>query len=241
MRSGSNRVLGGLSIHAQFCADDLSRQPLSAGQLPLILASASPRRSELLAQAGICFEVITTQLPEPERKPRGVSVRAWAMALAYFKAAAVAQIHRGRWVLGADTIVVVDDQLLNKAADVHEARQMLRKQVGRESQVLTGVATLRIEHAPNAEGAAQRSWLSASTIGASTERHLRCALTRVWMKPDYEEMERYLATGDWQGKAGAYGIQDVGDKLVERIDGSFSNVVGLPVEVVASLRNIWGF
>lgn len=213
----------------------------------------------MLAKAGIAFEVIASPLPEPEHNPADVNVRAWAMALAYFKAAAVARNHPQRWVLGADTIVVVDDQILNKAETVEQARQLLMLQMGRASIVLTGLAlvcsdppAIGNDSAVCAQFSGSRrpfaiasascsdSWYLRAGAPWSLLRHFRCTQTRVWMKNDPAAMERYLATGDWRGKAGAYGIQDVGDALVERIEGSFSNVVGLPVEVVTPLLDRLG-
>lgn len=180
----------------------------------LILASASPRRRELLAALGVPFVVCVSPVPEPREKPAGVSPLVWAQALAYFKARAVAEQNSGQWVLGADTIVVSAGQMLGKPADEADARRMLLLQAGRFSDVITGLCLLR--------------------RGENAERQIGHVNTRVWMRAAPREIEAYLRGGDWRGKAGAYGIQDVGDRLIERIDGSFSNVVGLPVERVAA-------
>lgn len=176
----------------------------------LILASASPRRRELLAGLGVPFTVEPPPLAEPRERPAGVSPRAWAEALAYFKARCVAERRPAQWVLGADTIVVCAGRVLGKPADVVEARAMLELQARQPADVITGVALVR--------------------VGAVAERRLTSEVTRVWMRDDAEQREAYLAAGDWADKAGAYGIQHSGDRLVERIEGSFSNVVGLPVE-----------
>lgn len=181
----------------------------------LILASASPRRRELLAALGVPFTVEPAGLTEPREPPAGVGARAWAEALAYFKARCVAEGRPGRWVLGADTIVVCAGRLLGKPAGVVEARQMLELQARQPAEVITGVALVR--------------------IGDVVARHLASAVTRVWMRDDPMEREKYLVLGDWTDKAGAYGIQEVGDRLVERIEGSISNVVGLPVELLTGL------
>jgi septum formation protein len=180
----------------------------------LILASASPRRHELLKTLLPRFTVQPSSLEEPADKPQDVSVTAWAEAIAYFKAAAVAEEWPDRWVLGADTIVACAGRLLGKPLDEDDARRMLLWQAGRASEVVTGVALL-------CRGAARRRLLA--------ER------TRVWMRSDRDGIEAYLRTGDWDGKAGAYGIQTVGDTLIERVEGSFTNVVGLPVERLAEL------
>lgn len=186
----------------------------------LILASASPRRQELLARICPTFQVQPCPYPEPRRKSAKVLPRQWATALAYFKARAVAEQNPQRWVLAADTIVACDGQLLGKPRDRDDARRMLELQAREVSEVITGVCLLRLaEHA---------------------QRHGHAEATRVWMRDDPAAREAYLDTGEWDGKAGAYGIQDVGDRLVQRIDGSFSNVVGLPLELVGRLLRAVG-
>ena len=187
---------------------------------PLILASASPRRTALLREAGIAHEIDPCDLPEPRQRPRDLPPPGWAMALAYFKARRVAGRHPRRTVLGADTIVVCAGRVLGKPADADEARAMLELQAREPADVWTGVALVR------------RS-------GAVATRRLLAVRTRVWMRDDPAAREAYLASGDWAGKAGAYGIQNVGDVLVERIEGSFSNVVGLPLERLRELLTAW--
>jgi len=181
----------------------------------LILASASPRRRELLRTIVPEFEVCPCHLEEPASPPTGLSPTAWALALAYFKARAVADQRPGRWVLAADTLVSCAGQVLGKPRDLEDARRMLCLQAGRASDVITGVCLARRE--------------------ASVRRILTAEATRVWMRDAPAEIEAYLAGGDWQGKAGAYGIQDIGDRLIERLEGSFSNVVGLPLERVGRI------
>jgi septum formation protein len=185
------------------------------GEQRLILASASSRRRELLARVYSAFDVEAAPYEEPQQKPAEVPPEQWAQALAYFKARAVAERHRDRWVLAADTIVVCGGHILGKPHDEVEARAMLELQAARVSDVLTGVCLLR--------------------RGMAEQRVSQVERTRVWMRDDPVEREAYLRSGDWRAKAGAYGIQNVGDRLVERIDGSFSNVVGLPLELVARL------
>lgn len=183
----------------------------------IILASSSPRRSELLRELGVPFEVQPSSLDEPTDRPADLLPELWAEALAVFKARSVANVHPGTWVLGADTIVVCAGKVLGKPADRADARRMLELQGGRPSHVITGVALLRVE----ADGRVRRI--------------VDHDVTQVWMRDDPVEREAYLAGDDWVGKAGAYGIQDVGDRLIERIEGSSSNVVGLPLERVAAL------
>lgn len=136
-------------------------------------------------------------------------------ALAYFKARAVAEGYPGRWVLGADTIVVCDGQILGKPRDLADARRMLELQARQPCEVLTGVCLLRWTGQP--------------------ERVSQVETTRVRLRDDPAEREAYLRSGDWQGKAGAYAVQTAGDRLVAGISGSFSNLVGLPVERVARM------
>ncbi len=200
-------------MHWQHCVKCGCRRAVT--EETLILASASPRRRELLAQVYPHFRVIPATLPEPTRRSPHVPPDQWATALAYFKARSVAQHYPDCWVLGADTLVVCDGQILGKPRDSDDARRMLDLQARRVSEVLTGLCLLR--RVPQ-----QRRFLAVDR-------------TRVWMRDDAPAREDYLRSGDWAGKAGAYGIQDVGDRLVERIEGSFSNVVGLPVELVARM------
>lgn len=188
--------------------------------LPIILASASPRRRELLDSIGVAHEVRPCALVEPERAPPRLAPRAWAMSLAFYKARHVSDSTPHRTVLGADTIVVVGGRILGKPRDIDDARRMLEAQAGCWAEVVTGVALVRSDM-------------------SGLERRLIGVVTRVLMRDDSAERERYLATNDWQGKAGAYGIQDVGDRLVERFEGSFSNVVGLPTERLMPLLAGW--
>ncbi len=181
----------------------------------LILASASPRRRELLASLYPAFVVWPCDLAEPCRRSDRVSPGQWAQALAHFKARAVAEHHPGAWVLGADTLVSCGGRVLGKPRDLADARGMLEMQARQVGEVLTGLCLLR--------------------TGPDPWRRCDVDRTRVWMRDDPVEREAYLAAGDWQGKAGAYGIQTVGDRLVERIEGSFSNVVGLPLERLGQL------
>lgn len=184
---------------------------------PLILASASPRRAELLRRLTREFEVRVCPLREPADKPDAASPRAWAAALAYFKARRVADDAPGRWVIGADTIVVCAGRLLGKPSDRRDARRMLELQAAAPADVVTGLALVR-------RGAAPRRLVSLDAA-------------RVWMRDDPARRAVYLDSGQWRGKAGAFGLQDslVGDALIERVEGSASTVVGLPLERLARL------
>lgn len=179
----------------------------------LILASASPRRRALLAEAGYDFEVDPSDVDEPEPGP-GVRPDDYVALLAWRKATAVAQRRGAGLVLAADTACAVDGQILNKPLDRADAERMIRLQEGRDSAVLTGLC---LYHAELAE------WVGAVETSIVRFRTL-----------DDAERAAYLDTGRWQGKAGAYGIQDH-DPFVAVVQGSFANVVGLPMERLAAL------
>jgi len=178
---------------------------------PLILASASPRRAELLRQVGIAFEVRVSDAPEDAGLP-GAGPAEVAEAHARQKALAVAARAPGRLVLGADTVVVLDGRVLGKPESAGEAREMLHALSGREHEVITGVAI--------ALGAGTRPRLLA----------LEHVSTRVRFRDlSDEQIETYVASGEPMDKAGAYGIQGRGALLVDEIEGCYFNVVGLPL------------
>lgn len=180
---------------------------------PLILASASPRRRQLLAEAGYEFEVDPSDVPEPE-PPAGIDPAFYAADLAWRKAAAVAR-RRGRGlVLAADTVCAVGGAILNKPLDRDDADRMIRLQEGRDSDVLTAVCLLRAE---------RWEWVGAVETSVVRFRDLTDA-----------ERAVYLDSNRWQGKAGAYGVQDH-DPFITIARGSFSNVVGLPLERLGAL------
>jgi septum formation protein len=188
-------------------------------ELPLVLGSGSPRRRELLARAGIAFEVLPADIDESARD--GEEPAAFALRLAREKAQAVATrvgATPRRLVLGADTIVVIDGDVLGKPVDAEDAVRLLGRHVGREHRVYTAVAVLasdRIEHAATcvvASGVAMRD-------------------------AGEDEIRRYVATGEPLDKAGAYAAQGEGRRFIARIDGSETNVIGLPMdETLALLR-----
>jgi septum formation protein len=183
----------------------------------LILASASPRRRDLLQEAGVVFEVDPSEVPESPGE--GEDPVAYARRTAAEKGVEVAARRRGRWVLAADTVVVLDTEAFGKPADAEEARGMLRRLSGRTHEVVTAFVLV----APDVRLAAERS-----------------VTTRVTFReiPDLE-VEAYVAGGEAFGKAGAYAIQGDGGRFVTGIQGSWNNVVGLPVdEVLATLRAV---
>jgi len=178
----------------------------------LILASASPRRRALLAQLGIPFEVIPSDIPEtprPDEPPR-----VFAQRVAAEKALAVARRHRDAVVLGADTIVVVDAEIFGKPTDRDDARRMLCKLSGRAHSVLTAVALVRHSGA-----------IDACVVETAVQfRHLAA-----------DEIERYLDSSEPFDKAGAYAVQGLAKEFVVAVQGSRSNVIGLPMDEVADL------
>ena len=177
----------------------------------LVLASRSPRRAELLTSAGYDFEVVPADIDERalDRETPAVYVR----RLAREKAARVHRDHPASVVLGADTVVVIDAVMLGKPADETDAAGMLRRLSGRSHEVLTGVAL----HTRNA----QRCDVESTRV---TFRKLTAA-----------EVAWYVASGEPDGKAGAYAIQGRASRFVSRIEGSYTNVVGLPIALVDHL------
>jgi septum formation protein len=175
----------------------------------LILASGSPRRRELLTAAGIPFTATSADLPEIQRP--GESPRAFALRMAEEKARAVAVDHPGEDILGADTIVVVEGEVLGKPQDAADAARMLRRLSGREHEVITGVCLIR------------------AGSSARTE-----AVTTVVRFVDLTEREitDYISSGEPMDKAGAYAIQGLASKWIPEIRGEYANVVGLPVATV---------
>ncbi|MEZ4360653.1 MAG: Maf family protein [Kofleriaceae bacterium] len=181
----------------------------------LILASASPRRRELLLRVGVPLEVRPADVDETPRP--GESPGAYVARVAAAKLAAVAE--PARWALAADTTVTIDGDVLGKAADAREAEAMLRRLSGRVHHVLTAFAL--------------RGPTGAAAEVISTEVEMIDV-------PD-ALLAQYVACGEWRGKAGAYAIQGIGAALVRAVRGSVTNVIGLPLaEVVARLRELGG-
>jgi septum formation protein len=189
----------------------------------LVLASASPRRQELLHAAGIRFKVQPANIDETLLA--GEEPRAFAERLAREKALAVWKMHTQDDVLGADTIVVVNDAILGKPADRDDAARMLRMLSGREHRVITAVAIVTAAHA----GAHD----AVDSQAAGPLVRIASALTKVVVSELSDaEIRDYVATGEPMDKAGAYAIQGIASRWISRIDGNYSNVVGLPVALV---------
>jgi len=177
----------------------------------LVLASASPRRQELLRNAGILFEVQPADIPEDPLPGEGA--RECAERLAHEKALAIAEKRPADVVLGADTVVVIDGQILGKPTDAADAARMLRLLSGRDHEVITGICLV----------AGGQWWVASET-------------TRVTLSAISDaEIADYIDSGEPIDKAGAYAIQGVASRWIPRIEGDYSNVVGLPVRLVCRM------
>jgi septum formation protein len=174
----------------------------------LILASASPRRKELLSQLAVPFRIRVAEVVEHEE--RDSDPRRLVAHNAALKADWVAACEPGAWVLGADTTVFVDDEVLNKPGDLTEARAMLRRLSGRSHTVFTGLA---LRHA-------ERDF----ALDRGVESQVRFRVL------DETTIERYLSLVHTLDKAGGYAIQEHGELIVEGYDGSLSNIIGLPLD-----------
>lgn len=185
----------------------------------IVLASASPRRRELLGLLGLPFEVVPSAyeevMPDRHSDPAGLAAH-----LAMEKARDVAQARRGEWILGADTIVALGERLYGKPRDAADACRMLRELSGETHQVVTGVCLIEpggTEHA----------------VSASTDVRFRELIDA--------EIDAYVETGEPLDKAGAYAIQGIGGLFIDGIRGDYPNVVGLPITPLALLLRRCGF
>jgi septum formation protein len=177
----------------------------------LILASASPRRRELLTQAGFAFEVLAADIDESRRA--GEAPADYVQRLALEKAQAIHALHPDAVVLGADTTVVLDGDVLNKPVDLADAEHMLRSLAGREHQVHTGIAVVL--------DGGERQHVETTTVFFSSVKEA--------------DLSHYLASGDSLDKAGAYGIQGYAARWITRIEGDYFNVMGLPIAATVKL------
>lgn len=188
----------------------------------LVLASASPRRQELLRNAGIPFTAYPANIPEAPLP--GESPSKCAERLAREKAMAVFRQHRANLVLGADTVVVVDGEILGKPRDERDAMRMLRMLSGRTHQVTTGVCLA----GPSVGTGNQKLETGFEETFSETTLVTMTKLTE-------EDIRSYIATGEPMDKAGAYAIQGMASRWIPHIDGDYFNVVGLPVALVCRL------
>ncbi len=181
----------------------------------LILASASPRRRDLLRKAGVRFTTVPSRIREGRHA--GERADAYALRMAGQKAQAVAEHHPGAWVLGADTTVALDEEILGKPAQADAARRTLARLAGKRHRVLTAFVLLN-----------ERGQVFADHVVTSyvTFKDLTS-----------EQIDEYVRTGEPFDKAGGYGIQDRGKALVDNVRGSYTNVIGLPMaDVLSALR-----
>lgn len=188
---------------------DRKGNPGHVGSMPVVLASSSPRRRELLEQAGVVFEVVVSpaeEIHDADLKPEVLCEHNAAL-----KAEAVAAVRPDATVIGSDTLVFIDGEPLGKPADLAAARGMLRKLSGRVHRVCTGVCVIF-------PGGAKKLFHGTTEV---TFRQLADA-----------EIDAYFALVNPLDKAGGYGIQEHGERIVEGIKGSFDNVMGLPVDLV---------
>ena len=185
----------------------------------LILASASPRRRQLLHEAGVAFTVLpssTTEEIRPKETPE-----TYALRVAREKAQDIAQRFSGSWVLGADTIVAIDGQILGKPKDCDDGFRMLQSLSGRTHRVMTAFVLI------DETGTIHTSQVVVSHV--------------TFQVLSDEQIRAYLATGEPSDKAGAYAIQGLGSALVARVEGSYTNIVGLPIEEVLQVLKAVGF
>jgi septum formation protein len=175
--------------------------------MKFILASSSPRRRELLASIGLDFDVLPSNIPEVRGDDE--SPEEYVARLSREKAAAIAARHPSRWIIAADTTVLLGDQMLEKPLDDDDAKRMLATIAGRTHIVYTGVTLQNVE----------RGW-----------HETRVATSEVRMLPlDGQDIAWYVATGEPRDKAGAYAVQGIGALFIDSIHGSYTNVVGLPL------------
>ena len=190
----------------------------NASNKALILASNSPRRKELMRQIGLDFRVDPADVDEsvlPDESPEGYAVR-----VALDKARVAAARSGTGIVIAADTIVVLDDEILGKPADPGDAERMLKLLSGNVHRVITGLAVMD---------------------AASGKALTRTSITRVWFRSlALQEIISYVATGEPLDKAGAYGIQERGALLVDKIEGCYFNVVGLPLSLLGEMLLSFG-
>jgi septum formation protein len=188
----------------------------------LILASSSPRRQELLREIGIPFQVHAANINEDQRP--GEAPMEYALRLAREKAQVVLAQYPQSYVLGADTIVVLKGEVLGKPIDHADAARMLRLLSGRGHEVTTAV-----------------SLVAPFKVAQGTLAETRASTTKVYFREIAEaEIQQYVAGGEPMDKAGAYAIQGGASRWTDRIEGEFSNVVGLPLSLVTEMLKITG-
>jgi len=182
---------------------------------PIILASASPRRRQLLSEAGYAFTVVPPNVDESAFSTEGIGAAAYARKLALAKAKNVAERYPDSVVIGADTVVDSQGEIIGKPADAKDAERITMKLFSTPHKVITGLAIIRLRD--NTE--------VVTSVSTTVYPRLLTA----------EQIAEHIKGGSWRDKAGAYAIQETGDEFVERIEGSLTNVMGLPMELLKSL------
>ncbi len=181
----------------------------------IILASASPRRKELMEEAGYAFDVICSEVNESDFPAENFEPAEYAKQLALAKAETVAKDYPDAVVIGADTIADFNGDIIGKPQDQKHAEQITRKLFSRPHKVITGIAIIRLRD-------------NLQLVESDT--------TIVYpRKMSEQQLAEHIKGGTWRGKAGAYAIQETGDEFVERIDGSLTNVMGLPTELLKEM------
>lgn len=181
----------------------------------IILASASPRRRQLMRDAGYEFTVVVPGIDESAFSGDGIDAREFTKKLALAKAKSIAQSYPDYFVIGADTVADFDGRIIGKAADATDAETITRMLFSKPHKVVTGLAIIRLSD--NAE-------LIESDSTTVYPRRMTA-----------EQIALHIEGGTWRDKAGAYAIQETGDEFVEKIEGSLTNVMGLPMELLESL------
>ena len=190
----------------------MSKTPKQTIGIPFILASASPRRKELLEKAGYKFDIVVSDVDESKISTAGISSAEFTRIAALAKAKDVAAKFPDRIVVAADTIVDYEGQIIGKPDSAKHAEEIIRKLFSKPHKVITGIAIIKKD--------------------AGLEI-VDCDITTVYPKKMTEkQIAEHIASETWQGKAGAYGIQEGADEFVEKIDGSYTNVMGLSMELL---------
>lgn len=184
-------------------------------QYSFILASVSPRRKQLLAEAGYKFTVVRPDIDELAFPVEGIEACEYAERLALAKAKDVAQKHPDNLVIGADTVVDFEGQIIGKPTDAKDAEQITKKLFSKPHKVITGIAIVRLSDGIE---------LSQSDTTTVYPKRLTS-----------EQIAEHINSESWRDKAGAYAIKENGDEFVERIEGSLTNVMGLPMELLKRL------
>jgi septum formation protein len=181
----------------------------------IILASKSPRRRQILSEAGYKFDVVPPDIDESAFSAEGISVAEYAKRLALAKAQSVAQKYPDSLVIGADTVVDFGGQIIGKPADAKEAEQITSKLFSAPHRVITGIAIIR-------------SCDDVVIVDSDT--------TTIYPKKiTAGQIAEHIKSGSWRDKAGAYAIKETGDEFIEKISGSLTNVMGLPMELLERL------